>query len=182
MWQSFSLIPFPAGDIPEVTINGMVDRQNNNLTVRYLLAGNLSAIFLPSPITNPARKDELWQTTCFEFFIAGKNSPRYWEINLSPSGDWNVYVMDVYRQVNMRKESRIEQLKFQVQKDEEGFSLETELDMSPIIPEALPIEMGITTVIQSNSGRVSYWALTHSRPEADFHWRHSFVLEFPHLP
>ena len=179
MRQSFSLIPFPAEDTPSVTINGTAERQNNIFSVRYLLSGNLRAIFLPFPIINPCRKDDLWRTTCFEFFMASKDSPLYWEFNLSPSGEWNVYVMDAYRQVNLREESRIQRLQFKVQKDEEGFSLETELDVSPIIPETLPFEMGITSVIRANSGTNSYWALTHPHSEPDFHLRNSFVLEFP---
>jgi hypothetical protein len=124
------------------------------------------------------RKDNLWRTTCFEFFVAVKDSPRYWEFNLSPSGEWNVYTMDAYRQVNMREETRIELLQFKVHHDAECFSLESELDLGPIIAEESLIEAGITSVIQANNGKESYWALTHPHTEADFHQRNSFILEF----
>ena len=179
MRQSFSLIPFSPQDIPPITVNGKVNRQQNIFSVYFTLAGPLEEIFLPAPIDNPARKDDLWRTTCFEFFIAVKGLPHYWEFNMSPSGDWNVYVMDAYRQVNMREEMCVQRLQFKVQKDAECFSLETTLDLNPIIADEAPIEAGITSVIKANNGRESYWALIHPHTEADFHLRNSFVFEFP---
>src|SRR5215510_12215673 len=112
--QLFSLIPFSTQDAPNLTISGTVERRNNQFSVHYTLTGNLEEIFLPSSATNPSRNDELWRTTCFEFFIAVKDSPHYWEFNMSPAGDWNVYMMDAYRQVNMREETRIQSLQFNV--------------------------------------------------------------------
>ena len=175
----FSLIPFSKQDAPTLTISGTVDRRNNQFLVHYTLAGNVGEIFLPSSATNPSRKDELWRTTCFEFFIAIKDSPQYWEFNMSPSGDWNVYVMDAYRQVNMREEARIQQLQFKVQNDTECFSLEAALDLNAIITREESIEAGISAIICSGNDRESYWALAHPHMQPDFHLRENFILEFP---
>lgn len=142
------------------------------------MAGNLGAVALPSLNTNPARKDELWRTTCFEFFLAIKNTSQYWEFNISPSGDWNVYVMDAYRQVGMREETRIKRFPFEVQKEADGLSLEMAINLDPIIAREKPIEVGVASVIQTKNGKETYWALLHPRSEADFHARESFVLEF----
>lgn len=177
--QLFSLLPFSAQDTSSLEISGTVERRNNQFSVRYSLAGNVGEIFLPSSATNPSRKDELWRTTCFEFFIAVKDSPQYWEFNMSPSGDWNVYVMDAYRQVNMKEETRVQRLQFKVQKDTEIFSMEAALDLNAINIGENSIEAAISTVICSNNGRESYWALAHPHTKPDFHWRDSFVLEFP---
>jgi hypothetical protein len=175
----FALIPFSAQKAPDISISGMVRRKKNIFSVHYTLAGELEEIVFPSPIENATRKDDLWRRTCFEFFLAVKGLPQYWEFNLSHSGDWNVYAMDAYRQVNMREETRIQRLQFNVQKKVERFSLETELDLSPILREDVYIEAGITSVIQTKDGKESFWALSHSHPEADFHVRSSFVLEIP---
>lgn len=177
--QLFSLLPFSAQDASSLEISGTVERRNNQFSVRYTLAANVGEIFLPSSATNPSRKDELWRTTCFEFFIAVKDSPQYWEFNMSPSGDWNVYVMDAYRQVNMREETRIQQLQFKVHNDAEYLSLEAALDLSTIIAREKSIEAGISAVISSSYGKESYWALAHLHTKPDFHLRDSFVLEFP---
>lgn len=177
--QLFSLIPFSAQDVPPLTISGTVDRQNNIFVIQFNMVGNLGEIFLPSAITNPARKDELWRTTCFELFIAAKESPNYWEFNMSPSGDWNVYVMDAYRQVNMKEETRIQRLLVQVQQNVTCISLKAEIDLNSIIGREKAVEAGITSVIQTNTKKESYWALTHPQAKADFHLRESFVFEFP---
>ena len=176
--MNFSLTPFSAHDSPQITISGAVHRKKSIFTVSYAVAGNIEEIFFPSPTANPTRKDGLWRTTCFEFFLAVTDSPQYWEFNLSPSGEWNVYVIDAYRQVNMREETRIQRLEFNFKKEAECFSLESEVDLSPIIAEESLIKAGITSVIQANNRKESYWALTHPYIEADFHLRNSFILEF----
>ena len=177
--QLFSLTPFAAPDRPNLTISGTIDRQKNMICVQYTLVGDLGEIFLPPSISKPARKDELWRTTCFELFIAVKESPQYWEFNMSPSGDWNVYVMDAYRQVNMRQETRIQRLQFQVQKETHYLSLMAAIDLNSFIGSEKLIEAGITCVVQANTKRETYWALVHPQARADFHLRESFVLEFP---
>ena len=178
MSQSFSLMPFSAQDLPAITIKGQVCRQSNTFYVCHIIAGNLGAVTLPSLNANPARKDELWRTTCFEFFIAIKDTSQYWEFNMSPSGDWNVYVMDAYRQVGMREETRIKRFPFDVRKEVQGLSLEVAINLDLIIARERPIEVGVASVIQTMNGTATYWALLHPHPEADFHARESFVLEF----
>ena len=178
MQHEFSLTPFSLSDSPQIIIQGIANRQRNKFSFSYTVAGNIEEIFFPSLITNPTRKDNLWKTTCFEFFMAAKNSPRYWEFNLSPSGEWNAYVMEAYRQVNMREEVRVQRMQFTVQKDVDCFSLEGELDLSAWITEKTLIEVGIASVIKTNDGRESFWALTHPQAAADFHLRNNFILEF----
>ena len=176
--QSFSLIPFSIQDTPDLTIKGEAARRRNTIYIRFVLAGNLGAVALSALNANPARKNELWMATCFEFFLAIKYNPQYWEFNMSPSGDWNVYAMDAYRQVGMREETRIQRLPFEVQKEADGLSLEIAVSLDAIIAREKLIEVGVACVIQSMNGKESYWALVHPRPEADFHARESFILEF----
>ncbi len=107
---SFSLIPFTAPNIPSISITGKISLQNNIITLHYLLAGKIEEILLPTKSMNPTRKDELWKMTCFEFFLAIKDQPQYWEFNMSPSGDWNVYHMDAYRRIGFREETSIQRL------------------------------------------------------------------------
>ena len=112
----FSLIPFLDANVPDITIKGKILRQNNLLTIHYALTGKIKDIFLPSPSVNPTRKDDLWKTTCLEFFLAIKDLSQYWEFNLSPSGDWNVYYMAAYRRIGFREETSIQWLQFEMQK------------------------------------------------------------------
>jgi len=85
--------------------------------------------------------------------------------------------MDAYRQVNMREEIVFTQLPFEFRKTNDEIFLDISVDLNPIIQPENILEVGITTIIQTDDGSESYWALTHPGPQADFHLMDSFVLE-----
>jgi len=174
--QSFSLIPFPAPNLPDIAITGNVSRRNNLLALHYSLAGDIDGILLPSTSEHPSRKDDLWKATCFEFFLALRDQPEYWEFNMSPCGDWNVYHMDAYRRVGFREETSIQRLQFEVKREAGRFTLNAAVDLHPLVQQTQSLEIGITTIIQTKDGNETYWALAHPAPQADFHLRESFIL------
>ena len=96
--SNFSLIPFASDALPTIEIVGNIDRADNILSIEYQLLGDLDSVAIASPAVAPSRKFELWESTCFEFFIGVLGDRNYWEFNLSPSGDWNVFHLDDYRQ------------------------------------------------------------------------------------
>lgn len=175
--QSFSLIPFSAPIIPNIAITGKVSFQNHVLTLQYALVGQLEDVFLPPASPNPGRKEELWKSTCFEFFLAIEDHPDYWEFNLSPSGDWNVYHMDAYRRVGFKEETSIQRLQFEAHKEAEIFRLNSSVDLKSILRGNKPLEIGITAIVQTKGGNETYWALTHPAPFPDFHLRAGFIVE-----
>lgn len=174
--QSFKLIPFPPNDLPNIQITGEVNRAENQLSIHYAVSGVMDKILLPVP-ARAVRKDDLWKATCFEFFIALPRMPQYWEFNMSPSSEWNVYRMDAYRRIGFRKEGAIQQLPFEFKQGNDNLSLNISLDLTPILRPAQVIQLGITAIIQTRDGNESYWALAHLGQHADFHLRESFVLE-----
>jgi hypothetical protein len=174
--QSFSLIPFPAHNIPNIAITGEISLQNNLLALHFSMSGKVEDIFLPPPSPIPSRKDELWKSTCFEFFMAIKDQPEYWEFNMSPSDDWNVYHMDAYRRIGFREETSIQHLEFEAFNNADMFALNVTIDLKPIFQDSKPLEIGITAIVQTKDGNQSYWALTHPASDPDFHLRESFIL------
>jgi hypothetical protein len=174
--QSFLLIPFPEVAAPDVSITGNVSRQGNMLAVQYSLVGNIDEIALPARPEHPSRRDDLWKKTCFEFFLAVEKQPHYWEFNLAPSGDWNVYRMDTYRRIGFREETSIQGLQLETQTLPDLITLKATVDLSSILEVDDLCQMGITAVIQTKNGRETYWALAHPAPQADFHLRESFIL------
>ena len=181
----FSLTPFPNFHSPDISITGNISIQSNILAGHYSLTGKIEQIFLPARSTNPGRKDELWKTTCFEFFLAMKGQSQYWEFNMSPSGDWNVYHMDAYRRVGFREETSIQQLPVEVRHGAGVFHLNVVLDLNPILDRGRNLEFGVAAIIQTTEGSETYWALTHPASIADFHLREGFILELAgqtHLP
>ncbi|MGF1934431.1 MAG: DOMON-like domain-containing protein [Nostoc sp. ChiQUE02] len=182
--QTFSLQPFPSTkSLLNLKIAGNIARNANQLTICYSLGGDLKEIALAKPTGGiappsnaPSRKHELWEDTCFEFFLGINGSARYWEFNLSPAGHWNVYRFDGYRQ-GMQEETAFEKLPFSVQNQADGLAFTLDIDLDKIISAEQAIEVGITTVIKHRDGEVTYWALTHLGVEADFHLRDSFIVK-----
>jgi hypothetical protein len=174
--QSFTLIPFPALDIPAISLTGYLSLQRQFLTLHYSLSGNTEVILLPPISLNPSRKAELWKATCFEFFLAIQDQPGYWEFNMSPSGDWNVYRMDAYRRIGFREEAAISALPFAFKRESNGYSLDVAIALTSIIRAEENVHLAITAIIQTKDGNETYWALAHSAPHADFHLRESFIL------
>lgn len=176
MEQPFSLVPFPASEPLEISLSGTISREGNILFLHYRLAGVIRGIALPASALYPGRMDDLWKATCFEFFLARKDRPEYWEFNLSPSGDWNVYRMDEYRRGGFRTEPLVPALALETQVKDHAFTLTATVDLNCLFRTDEAMGVAIAAVIQTKDGSETYWALTHAGPQADFHLRESFIL------
>ena len=172
----FRLQPFAKDDGCAIEIVGKIERLGEMLAIEYQLLGDLSTIAIDPLLLAPSRKLHLWETTCFEFFVGIPDTSNYWEFNLSPTGDWNIFHLDDYRQ-GLQNELAFTALPFKLQHRANSLSLELEFDLNQIIPVEQQIEVSITTVIKSKLPEISYWALTHCGTEADFHQRDSFILK-----
>jgi hypothetical protein len=174
---NFQLQPFPTTDsLPEIEIIGSLDRSNEILSIEYQLIGDLAAIEITNLSTTPTRKFALWEHTCFEFFLGVPGAREYWEFNLAPSGDWNVFHLDDYRQ-GLRDELAFTSLPVKIDLRANLLSLRLEFDLSKIISIAQKIEVSIAAVIEPMHYEISYWAVNHSGSAADFHRRDSFILK-----
>jgi len=175
--QSFTLKPFlPASRLPALEIVGTISRHGQALSLGYELKGDLAAVVMPETAARPTRRAGLWRATCFELFLAPKTSRAYWEFNLSPCGHWNVYSFEAYRQ-GMQEEQGFASLPFTVQNRSDSWRLVLEVDLTPIILPAQDLEAAISAIITGEHGEVTYWALTHTGEQPDFHQRESFIIE-----
>lgn len=190
------LVPFSGGPAGVAIEAGALVWRQGPAQARLQLAFRVQgagALLLPPASPAPQRRDGLWQHTCLEAFLAPVNAEPYWEVNLSPSGDWNVYRLESYRQ-GLRPEPSVEALPFSCRLQPphtsaavelapgspEPSTLELELELScPLPPElaaAPKLAVGLSAVLESPGGVISYWALHHPRPEADFHARRGWTL------
>jgi hypothetical protein len=175
--RSFSLMPFSAAGLPQgIEITGGAGRDAGKLTVRYELRGPLKQLVIPAPADKFARVDRLWENTCFEFFLSSKNSDRYWEVNLSPSGHWNVYRFASYRK-GMQEEHAFTALPFSVIAGPDSMVLALGADFTTLISSDEAVDAGISAVVRLIDGTLTYWALSHPGPRPDFHLRDGFILE-----
>lgn len=177
--QTFTLQPFnPDHPHPSITLTGTLERQGDEFAIAYTLTGHLEHVTLPPLSPRPTRKHQLWEATCFEFFLGVVAKEPYWEFNLSPAGNWNVYHFNAYRQ-GLQEESAIASLPFQVTQHQHhppSLTLTLSLNLSSIISPAQSLEVGVAAVIQSPTYPLTFWALTHRGSQADFHRRDSFIL------
>lgn len=152
------------------------------LLLSYRISGDLSALNIPSPVT-PAAADGLWQHTCFEAFVAVPGEPAYREFNFSPSGQWAAYRFSGERVRDTAAEAaqgRVEP-HMDMNLDANGLRLQVWLPHSslPAPAAGLPLQWGLTAVVEDRSGQLSYWALHHPAARPDFHHRGGLTLAAP---
>ncbi|QPN65510.1 DOMON-like domain-containing protein [Synechococcus sp. CBW1006] len=184
--QSFTLVPFrsapatpdhPTADpcLPGLSLTGFIQRLGPELRIHYCLRAPLAELLVPPPAQQPQRCDGLWMHTCLEAFLAVEGDDRYWEINLSPSGDWNVYRLEGYR-LGLTPEASVRALPFLSQQSPQQLELAFHCHLPPPLAAAASVQVGISAVIEHRGGALSTWALDHPGPEADFHRREGFLL------
>ena len=173
--NSFNLVSFDSNNAPSIKINGTVSRLDGRLNIKYVLS-NSTAIIIPQINKIPLRRYDLWEHTCFEFFLRIKNTTKYWEFNLSPSRNWNVFRFLDYRS-NIVEEEAFDALPLNVCQNGESLIVTADIDLNKIIATNEKLEAAISTVVESRDRKLSYWALTHPKNEADFHHQDSFTIE-----
>lgn len=115
------------------------------------------------------RADGLWQTTCFECFVARACDQGYWEINLSPgSHRWAAYRFESYRTPQPPQPAEdIEMKSVMVTARSLACRLHFGFGFTDVV-------LNLTAVVRTAAGN-SYFALKHRPERADFHWREGFV-------
>jgi hypothetical protein len=182
--QVCSLHPFASELSPTLSIRvEFVWRESGQLELSFglrplLPSGDLEELLLPPLQPTPQRLDDLWQHTCFEAFLGLPGSPCYWELNVSPSGDWNLYAFDAYR---VRREPvdvplAVEQPpSLTLQRGLRDLRGDIQLPLHPWWPPGVQPELGLAMVVEEWDGRLSTWALRHPAEQADFHDRRAFL-------
>jgi hypothetical protein len=171
------LAPFAAEPLVSgLDLTATVERDGSVLRASYSLGGDLSTLIIAPPSTEPVRRDELWRTTCFELFAGPSGQPQYFEVNLSPSGDWQAYSFTSYREgMALLPVTRFTPLLSRFDRD--SLQLGFELLPDPRFPLAHSLDIAITAVLEHRCGSKSYWALEHTGQRPDFHRRDSFILK-----
>jgi hypothetical protein len=180
MKKTVNLVPFGLiQDQIRFHVDVQVETKGSEISLEYSCIGDLTTLLMPDKKKEPIRSDYLWEHTCFEAFIAiGKNTS-YWELNVSPSGDWNLYRFTDYRNGQEREDAIIAISSHLFIKAKNRFKLEVKLDLNSILKKDSlnNLQLGLTAVIEEKDHLKTYWALRHCGKQADFHIRDSFILE-----
>ncbi len=176
---TFQLRPCTPGELTEtLAVSGYLARKADTLMVKYRVHGTLKNIKHPAALPFSPRLHELWRHTCFELFIGSKGESGYLEVNVSPSGAWNVYHFSDYRK-GMREDRSVGQPLFRVATGDDFLSLSCSISLNTVIDDAATIEVGVSSVIETVDGALSYWAVVHPGSEPDFHDRRTFLITLP---
>jgi len=179
--EPFGGLPHP----PDLTVSGQASRQAgrqaDSLELVWRLAGDLDALVLPDPSPSRRRCDGLWQTTCLEAFWGFAGQDAYWELNLAPNGDWNLYRLSHYRGP-LVPVALTTAPAWKARGSARELEVAVDIDLGEVAGgdepgvAGLPLEISLTAVIEQVGQGVSYWALAHTGVEPDFHRRDSFRL------
>lgn len=157
-------------------IQVLVRRSANAIKLAFRLDGDISRIKIPAPVM-PRIGTELWRHTCFEAFIAVEGQSAYHEFNFAPSGEWTVYGLSDYRKGSpladeaMRPDIVVRSTQSRLELD-----AAVPLDRLSAIYERAPLRLGLSAVIETIDGKLSYWALRHPPGKPDFHDAQGFAL------
>lgn len=168
------LQPFqPEPWLEALQLEGTADWQAGVLHLTFALADPGGSVLIPEPSTDPQRRDGLWQSTCMEAFFAVAGAPHYWELNLAPSGHWNLYRLEAYRQ-GLQPEPAISALPHRLQRSASGLTLELDVPLQSVLNPCAELELSLTAVLEHHGQGCSYWAWDHVADAPDFHQRGSF--------
>jgi hypothetical protein len=141
----------------------------------YALDADLARLRVP-PAGGGRRIDALWKHTCFEAFVATADAAGYHEFNFSPSGDWAAYRFLAYR-TGMTPAQLAAPPQINVQRDEHGLQLDCSVAWPPDGGPPASVKIALSAVIESDDGRLAYWAVRHAPDKPDFHHPDAFALE-----
>lgn len=172
------LVAHPASPpSPGVAVLASAALDARGLVLRFSVraAPHLVAAAPRSP--RPGRRDRLWEHTCCEAFVGTAAGDAYLELNLSPSEDWALWAFDGYR-AGMRAAAceaprmRVLRMPRELRVDAIVDAVAVEGFLGPP-----PYVVGLSTVVEEQDGRRSYFALAHAGERPDFHARASWMSE-----
>ncbi|RMW99707.1 hypothetical protein EBQ25_06460 [Allofranklinella schreckenbergeri] len=143
----------------------------------YSVQGELSALRLPEVAAHPAAVDGLWHHTCFEAFVAGAGDA-YHEFNFSPSGHWAAYAFTRER-VRQAAARPLPPVHIHCAREARRLVLSAWLPDAALPLGSSAAPLGLSAVIETGDGHLSYWALHHPAPRPDFHARSGWIARWP---
>ncbi len=155
-------------------------KADGGLQFRYELTGELSKLRIP-PQQQPAEVEGLWNHTCFEAFVAVEGESGYHEYNFSPSGQWAAFYFSGYRKRSAWSAGKAPET-VTVQDTNGQLKLIANIAASELPTNTFgrPLQLGLSAVLESNTGGFSYWAMMHPSDRPDFHHRSGFAcILFP---
>ncbi len=147
---------------PVRSVTAAVTATPGGCVAEFRLDGYMDAIVVPAS-ASAERRDNLWQTTCFEIFWQPLGGTGYREFNLSPSGEWAAYDFDSFR-TGMR-DAPVDSISIACSHDGAGLVLTASIAAD--LPD--PAQVALNAVVEHVGGAKQYWALAFPPGKPEFH-------------
>lgn len=147
---------------PVRAVTASVTATAQGCEAEFAFDGAIADIILPPPAA-PARRDNLWQTTCFEIFWQPLGGTAYREFNLSPSGQWAAYDFDSFR-AGMR-DAPVDSITIAC--SQRGAGLVLTASIAADLP--VPAQVALNAIVEHADGSKQYWALAFPPGRPEFH-------------
>ncbi len=165
MTNTYQLVPFSAEPM-SYSVQAKVERLQNKLVFTFELIDPQNEVFWQHG-NEIKRQDYLWESTCFEAFIGSNDQTNYFELNLAPSLEWNLYRFTHYRTPSAMPPTPVLEpalIKFDVNSQ----TISAEIDLVALNLADIEIKLGLTAVLKT-AETIHYFAIQHPIPHADFH-------------
>ncbi|SFV50560.1 hypothetical protein MNB_SV-12-26 [hydrothermal vent metagenome] len=149
-------------------IYATIELQPSRLKIEYEIINNLSSYHFPKE-TKQQRANELWRDTCFELFIANHSSTEYYELNISPSTQWNAYHFKSYKE-EMRETDVFSTPSIISHQLDKSYNLSFEMAFQEdIFVKKLSINLAV--ILLDKEEMRHFYAINRCKESPDFHDR-----------
>ena len=150
----------------DIKIQASFEINNKILTLEFTVTGEINNYIFNEPCEQ-TREDELWKKTCFELFIAQKNSLSYYELNISPSNTWNFYSFSDYK-TDMKEETSVSEPSIHSYKIQTQYRLSFEFNFyEKIIEKELIFNLAV--ILLDAKGLRHFYSINHKEGKVNFH-------------
>ena len=138
------------------------------MKIEYEIIGDLSSYSFPKK-TKQKRANELWKDTCFELFIANYSSTEYYEINTSPSTEWNAYHFTSYKK-EMRESDLFSPPRISFYQSDNRYTFSFEMTFRKnIFDKELLINLAV--ILLDKEEKRHFYSINRQNSSPDFHNR-----------
>jgi len=157
--------------INNIRIHTTLEFRKDRLSLSFSLEGGLEDYLFPAVCKNK-KANELWKATCFELFLASSNEEAYYELNVSPSLEWNFYSLPTYRAEV--KEVENVSLNINTFKKENTYEINMTLESDILDFESFDT-CNMTAILLTKNRERTFWSLKPMGDVPDFHNKEFFI-------
>ncbi|NJC06359.1 hypothetical protein GGQ97_002152 [Sphingomonas kaistensis] len=166
----FELAPHPTHrPQPPYTLWASAERsaafgKTATLNLWFGVSAPMGRFLVPPPAAEPARRDNLWRSTCFEVFLKAEGEEAYQEWNFAPSGDWAAYDFESERE-GMTPAEVASPPYIRTEDNLTWWGLGATLS----IPADVRFTIALSAIVEEAGGERFFFALHHPSEQPDFH-------------